>query len=46
MRPEEIPWQDIAFRSVTHCLERYLADVAQGCFGFHETSLPPLGRPL
>ena len=46
MRSEEIPWQDIAFRSVTHCLERYLADVAQGCFGFHETSLPPLGRPL
>lgn len=46
LRPSEIPWPDIAFRSVTHCLERYLDDLAQGRFGFHETSLPPLARPL
>ncbi len=43
--PEEIPWRDIAFRSVTHCLERYLNDSAQGQFGFHETSLDPLPHP-
>jgi hypothetical protein len=43
--PEEIPWRDIAFRSVTHCLERYLNDSAQGQFGFHETSLGPLPHP-
>lgn len=42
--PEDIPWQDMAFRSVTHCLERYLDDVARGCFGFHETTLGPMGR--
>ena len=42
VRPAEIPWNDMAFRSVTHCLERYLDDVARGCFGFHETALGPL----
>jgi ADP-ribose pyrophosphatase YjhB (NUDIX family) len=42
--PEDIPWQDMAFRSVTHCLERYLDDMARGCFGFHETNLGPMGR--
>jgi ADP-ribose pyrophosphatase YjhB (NUDIX family) len=42
VRPADIPWSDMAFRSVTHCLERYLDDVARGCFGFHETSLGPL----
>lgn len=42
--PDNIPWQDMAFRSVTHCLERYLDDVARGCFGFHETTLGPMGR--
>lgn len=40
--PPDIPWRDIAFRSVTHCLERYLDDLARGSFGFHETTLPPL----
>ena len=43
--PDEIPWREIAFRSVTHCLERYLNDSAQGRFGFHETSLAPLAHP-
>jgi ADP-ribose pyrophosphatase YjhB (NUDIX family) len=42
VRPADIPWSDMAFRSVTHCLERYLDDAARGCFGFHETSLGPL----
>lgn len=41
--PEEIPWQDLAFRSVTHCLERYLDDLEHGEFGFHEAALAPQG---
>ena len=39
---EDIPWQDLAFRSVTLCLEHYLADRASGAFGFHESALAPL----
>ena len=44
LQPDDIPWGDIAFRSVTHCLEHYLEDAAQGRFGFHETALGPLSR--
>lgn len=44
LRGDEIPWGDIAFRSVTHCLEHYLEDAAQGQFGFHETALGPLSK--
>lgn len=40
--PEEIPWSDLAFRSVTICLENYLADRTGKSFGFHEASLEPL----
>ncbi len=40
--PADIPWQDLAFRSVSLCLERYLRDREQRCFGFHEADLPPL----
>lgn len=39
--PDEIPWDDLAFRSVTLCLERYLGDRSTGRFGFHETFLNP-----
>lgn len=39
--PEEIPWQDLAFRSVELCLKRYLADREAGKFGFHESNLLP-----
>ncbi|MGE5469993.1 MAG: NUDIX hydrolase [Bacteroidota bacterium] len=39
---DQIPWADIAFRSVTLCLERYLEDRTKGQFGFHETVLPRL----
>lgn len=42
LRPEQIPWNDLAFRSVSLCLERYLADRVLGQYGFHETSLAPL----
>jgi 8-oxo-dGTP pyrophosphatase MutT (NUDIX family) len=41
----EIPWPDIAFRSVTFCLRHYLGDRAKGLFAFHETSLEPLTNP-
>lgn len=40
--PENIPWQDIAFRSVTLCLKHYLADCSNGSFGFHEAEIQPL----
>jgi hypothetical protein len=36
----------MAFRSVTHCLERYIDDVARGCFGFHEAALGPPGKAI
>ena len=44
-RPEDIPWKEIAFRSVTHCLERYLQDLERGRFDFHESTLGPLISP-
>lgn len=44
--PEEIPWDELAFRSVRICLERYLADRQTGSFSFHETSLEPHGTAL
>ena len=37
----DIPWQEIAFRSVTHCLKSYLTDRGNGHFGFHEDVLTP-----
>lgn len=40
-RAEDLPWNDLAFRSVSICLERYLADRASGHYGFHETDLKP-----
>lgn len=42
LHPEQIPWDDLAFRSVSLCLEHYLADRAHGRYGFHETALAPL----
>ncbi|MDR1994947.1 MAG: NUDIX hydrolase [Azonexus sp.] len=44
----EIPWAELSFRSVTLCLERYLADRRQGRYTFHEAELAPaqpLNRP-
>ena len=37
----DIPWQKIAFRSVTVCLKAYFADRRAGQFGFHEDDLLP-----
>ena len=42
LSPSEIPWPDLAFRSVTLCLERYLRDREAQRFSFHEADLPPL----
>ena len=39
---EDIPWGELAFRSVEYCLRTYLADRRSGRFAFHETELPPL----
>ena len=32
---EEIPWDEIAFRTVKETLERYFSDRRAGQFGFH-----------
>ena len=42
VEPEEIPWDDLAFRSIAECLQRYLDDRSKGNFAFHETTLEPL----
>ena len=46
LQADDIPWGKIAFPSVTHCLEHYLKDSAQGSFGFHETALGPLSKAI
>jgi ADP-ribose pyrophosphatase YjhB (NUDIX family) len=35
----DIPWEDIAFKTVRVTLERYFADRQQGRFGIHEINL-------
>lgn len=40
--PSDIPWHELAFRSVSICLERYLADRETQCYRFHEANLAPL----
>lgn len=35
----EIPWDEIAFRTVKVTLERFFSDRAQGSFGVHETNI-------
>ena len=38
----EVPWKDIAFRTVSLTLERWFADRRSGKFGFHTADIPPL----
>ena len=38
---DDIPWHDLAFRSVTRCLKAYFADRRDGQFRFHEEDLAP-----
>jgi ADP-ribose pyrophosphatase YjhB (NUDIX family) len=40
--PSEIPWKELAFRSVALCLEHYLLDRERAVFGFHEANLYPI----
>lgn len=37
----DIPWEEIAFRTVSLSLRRFFADRAAGCFQFHTEDLPP-----
>ena len=37
---DDIPWDDLAFPSVTLCLRAYFADRRSGRFGLHEDELP------
>lgn len=37
----DIPWSELAFRSVALCLTNYLSDRRAGCFRFHEDDLSP-----
>jgi len=39
---DDIPWDDLAFRSVTLCLRHYFEDRAKGSFTLHTADLPPL----
>lgn len=35
----EIPWEEIAFRTVKETLERYFEDLESGSFGFHHLDI-------
>lgn len=37
----EIPWEQLAFRTIALTLRRYFADRAHGAYGFHACDLPP-----
>jgi ADP-ribose pyrophosphatase YjhB (NUDIX family) len=41
----EIPWEDIAFRTIGITLRKYFADRQSGRFGFHTCDLAPPARP-
>ena len=38
---EDIPWEEIAFRSVSICLKEYFSARRRGTFHFHEATLTP-----
>ena len=40
-REEEIPWQEIAFRTNAMTLHHFFADRQAGCFGFHAGEITP-----
>lgn len=41
LQESDIPWHDLAFRSVRFALERYYADKREGHFRLHSLDLPP-----
>jgi ADP-ribose pyrophosphatase YjhB (NUDIX family) len=38
-REEDIPWEDLAFRTVRETLQRYFADAKTQRFGFHQVNI-------
>ena len=40
-REEDIPWEQLAFRTVERTLRAYFADRRAGQFGFHLGDIPP-----
>lgn len=38
---DEIPWTQIAFRTIAQSLRHYFEDRRSGSFGFHASALPP-----
>lgn len=40
--PEDIPWDELAFRTVSTTLQHYCDDLKKGEFGFHHSSLPTM----
>ena len=41
---EEIPWKELAFRTIKVTLEHYFADRKNGSFGFHMGDILPPNR--
>lgn len=39
-REDEIPWNELAFRTVRETLKHYFADMRKGQFGFHCADIP------
>ena len=37
----DIPWEEIAFRTVAMTLRHFFADRTAGCFGFYAESVSP-----
>jgi len=44
-REDEIPWEEIAFRTVAATLHLYFEDRARGGFGVHTREIPPRPPP-
>jgi ADP-ribose pyrophosphatase YjhB (NUDIX family) len=42
-REDEIPWKDLAFRTVAETLRHFFADRASGRYQFHLGDIPPMG---
>ena len=45
-REDEIPWDEIAFRTVKVTLRRYFEDRKKSSFGIHAVDLEPPKQPL
>jgi ADP-ribose pyrophosphatase YjhB (NUDIX family) len=45
-REQDIPWDEIAFRTIAQTLRHYFADRRSGSFGFHAGEISPLADPI